>query len=146
MHADLKRGFAKMETIQWSPRYSVGVGKIDEQHKRIILMINRLVKANEATTSSEIISDLITQMTQYAQEHLKTEENLMAEYGYPLLGQHKQYHINYRKKIVDLCKAVPLGVSVVPEVMLNFLVQWWQNHILHEDMAYKPFFNEKGVY
>jgi hemerythrin len=135
-----------MEKIIWSPQYSVGVGAIDEQHKRLILMLNRLIGAKEATTGSEVISDLITQMTQYAQEHFKTEEGLMAEFGFPLLDQHKQNHINYRKKTVSLCIATPLGVPTVPQEMLNFLVQWWQNHILHEDMKYKSFFKEKKIY
>lgn len=135
-----------MKKINWSPEYSVGVGRIDEQHKRIILMLNRIIDAEDVTTGSVIISELITQMTAYAQEHFKAEEDLMSEYGYPLFDQHKQNHIQYRKKVVDLCSAVPIDTPVVPEVIRNFLVQWWQNHILQEDMAYKTFFNEKGVY
>lgn len=109
-------------------------------------MLNRLINAKEATTGSEVISDLITQMTKYAQEHFKTEENLMAEFEFPLLDQHKQSHIKYREKVVDICMAVPLGVPVVPQVILNFLVEWWQNHILQEDMGYKSFFKEKGIH
>jgi hemerythrin-like metal-binding protein len=109
-------------------------------------MINRLIGAKEATTGSEVVSDLITQMTMYAREHFKFEEELMAELGFPLLEQHKQSHIKFRKKVVDLTIAVPLGVPVVPQVILNFLVEWWHNHILHEDMGYKSFFNEKGIH
>jgi hemerythrin-like metal-binding protein len=135
-----------MEKINWSPEYSVGVDIIDEQHKRLVLMLNRLISAEEATTGSEVVSDLITQMTKYAQEHFKFEEDLMAEFGFPLLDQHKQSHRKYRKKVVDLCMAVPLDIPVVPQVMLYFLFQWWQNHILHEDMGYKSFFNENGIY
>ena len=108
-------------------------------------MLNRLIGAKEATTASEVISDLITQMIQYAQEHFKTEEDLMVEFGFPLLDQHKQNHREYQKKVGDLCKAVPIDVPGVPQVMLNFLAQWWQNHILHEDMGYKSFFNKKGL-
>ncbi|MGD9364700.1 MAG: bacteriohemerythrin [Desulfobacteraceae bacterium] len=135
-----------MEKINWSPEYNVGVGIFDEQHKRLVLMLNRLIGSKETTTGSELISDLITLMTMYAQEHFKAEEDLMAEFGFPLLDQHKHSHVKFRKKVVDICMAVPLGVPVVPQVVLNFLVQWWQNHILHEDMAYKSFFKEKGIY
>jgi hypothetical protein len=42
--------------------------------------------------------------------------------------------------------AVPLDIPVVPQVMLNYLVQWWRNHILHEDMDYKSFYDEKGIH
>ena len=135
-----------MEKINWSPKYSVGVGILDEQHKRVVLMLNRLIGAKETTTKSEVISDLIMQMTTYAQEHFKFEEDLLAEIGFPLLDQHKQSHIEYRKKVVDLCRAVPLGIPVVPQVMLNFLVKWWRSHILEEDMGYKSFLEEKGAH
>jgi hemerythrin-like metal-binding protein len=135
-----------MEKINWSSKYSVGVGMIDEQHKRLIWMLNRMIGAEKASTGSEVIADLITQMTIYAQEHFKFEEGLMAEFGFPLFDQHKQSHNKYRKKVADLCTAVPLNVPVVPEVMLNFLTKWWQNHILIEDMEYKSFFKTKGIY
>ena len=62
-----------------------------------------------------------------------------------MLDQHKQGHVEYRKKVVDLCTAASLDIPIVPQVMLNYLVQWWQNHILHEDMEYKSFFKEKGI-
>jgi len=29
---------------------------------------------------------------------------------------------------------------------LHFLQGWWQNHILIEDMKYKPFFADKGIH
>jgi hemerythrin-like metal-binding protein len=135
-----------MEKINWSPEYSVGMGIIDEQHKRLILMLNRLIGAKEVTTNSGVVSDVLNEMTKYAKEHFKFEEDLLAEFGFPLLDQHKQSHFNYRKKVVDLCTAVPLDISIVPQVILNYLVRWWQNHILHEDMEYKSFFKEKGIH
>lgn len=131
-----------MEKINWSQKYSVGVRSIDEQHKRVVLMLNRLIGAKNTTTRSDVISDLITQMTTYAQEHFKYEENLLAEIDFPLLDQHKQSHMEYRKKVVDFCRAVSLDVPDVPQVMLNFLANWWRNHILHEDMGFKSFFNK----
>ena len=109
-------------------------------------MLNRLHDTIEATTSSEAIAELITQMLTYGQEHFKTEENLLAEHRFPLFDQHKLYHVNYRKKVADLCMASAIDVPEVPQVMLNFLTEWWRNHILKEDMTYKLFFNEKGIY
>jgi hemerythrin-like metal-binding protein len=135
-----------MKKINWLPKYSVGVKIMDEQHKKLILMLNRLIGAENIATDSEVISELITQMITYGQEHFKTEENLMAKFGYPQLDQHYQSHAKYKKKVADLCIAVPLDVPVVPQVTLNFLVDWWQNHILNIDMKYKSFFQEKGIH
>lgn len=60
--------------------------------------------------------------------------------------QHKQSHAKFRKKVVYLCMAVPLGVPIVPKVILNFLIEWWHNHILYEDIEYKSFFKEKEIH
>jgi hemerythrin-like metal-binding protein len=135
-----------MVKINWSPEYSVGVGMLDEQHKRLVLMLNRMIDTREAATGSQVVSEMISRMTAYAQEHFKFEEDLLTKIGFPRLDQHIQSHNKFRKKIVDLCMAVPLGVSSVPQVMLNFHVQWWQNHILQEDMQYRSFFEEQGMY
>ena len=77
-----------MEQIIWTEEFSVGVKRLDEQHKRLIAMINRLMGAPRAKTRSERISDLLSDMTKYAQEHFQTEEDLMRQYDYPHLYKH----------------------------------------------------------
>jgi len=135
-----------MENINWSARYSVGVAKLDEQHKQIIGMLNRLVTSPESRdANSETISEILTTMTRYSLEHFKTEEGLLKEHGYPDLEKHRQEHIAYRKKAIDFSTATSLGVESVPQILVTYLFEWWTNHILEEDMKYKSFFAEKGV-
>jgi len=33
----------------------------------------------------------------------------------------------------------------LPEDVMEFLKNWWVGHILHKDMKYSAFFNEKGL-
>ncbi len=135
-----------METIQWSEEFSVGVEKLDQQHRQIIGMLNRLISTPEAQdTHSETISDILTAMTRYSLEHFKTEEGLMKAHGYPELEEHRQEHIAYRKKAIDFSTATSLGVESVPQILVSYLSEWWTHHILDEDMKYKPFFAKKGV-
>lgn len=135
-----------METINWSARYSVGVENLDEQHKQIIGMLNRLVTSPEARdANSETISEILTTMTRYSLEHFKTEESLLKAHGYPDFEQHRQEHVAYRRKTIDFSTATSLGVESVPQILVTYLFEWWTNHILKEDMKYKSFFAEKGV-
>jgi len=134
-----------MEPIVWTEEYSVGVEKIDEQHKKLIAMINRLIARPEVTTRSETISYLLTDMTRYAQEHFATEEALLRKYNYPLLEEHIAQHREFRKKTVDFCTATMLGASKVPETLLDYLHDWLLEHLLNSDIAYKSFFHERGV-
>ncbi len=135
-----------METIDWSARYSVGVEKMDEQHKQIIGMLNRLVTSPEAhDAGSESMSEILMTMTRYSFEHFRAEESLLRGHDYPDLEQHRQEHIAYRRKTIDFSTATGLGIEVVPQILIAYLFEWWTHHILEEDMKYKSFFAEKGV-
>ncbi len=135
-----------MEQIVWSEKLSVGVKLFDEQHKGLIAMLNKMIKDPTATTRSETISDVLTDMTSYAQKHFKAEEDLMIEHGYPQYEEHKSQHKAFKIKVAELCTATMEGDEAVPQVLLEYLSQWLTQHILDEDMEYKPFFEEKGVY
>ena len=135
-----------MEPIQWSEEFSVGVEELDQQHQQLVKMLNRLVSTHETTdTHSETISDMLQEMTRYAQKHFKTEENLMRANGYPGLEEQIKEHRAYRKKTIDFSTATMLGIEAVPEILLAYLFDWWTHHILNEDMKYKSFFKKKGV-
>jgi len=132
-----------MEKIVWNESYSVGVQKIDDQHKELIKMINRLIEAEEITVYSEVISDTLTKMTDYAEYHFKTEEKYMKEYNYPEYSKHKLQHTEFRKKTVAFCMDTTALSEGIPIEILSYLTNWLKNHILKSDMQYKPFFNQK---
>jgi hemerythrin len=134
-----------MEPIVWTEEFSVGVAKLDLQHQKLIRMLNQLIRDPAAMTRSETIAELLTEMVTYAKEHFSFEEILMSQYDYPDSRQHIQEHRQFQKKTAELCSAVMLNVKTVPEVMLSFLLQWLTHHILTVDMAYKSFFQERGL-
>jgi hemerythrin-like metal-binding protein len=134
-----------MENIKWSEEFSVGVAVLDEQHQKIIGMINRLIEEASATVRSEIVSDILVGMTQYAEEHFRTEEALMSEHDYPDLVEHRGQHKVYARETIDLSHAAAIGMETVPHAMLDYLRYWWVEHILQEDIKYKAFFAGRGV-
>ena len=134
-----------MEPIAWIEGFSVGVALFDEQHRRLIDMLNRLIRDPDATTNSETVSDLLTDLTRYAQEHFNAEEDRMTEYGYPALEEHRRQHDAFREKVARLCVATVEGEASVPQDLLAYLQRWLIRHILQADMAFKPFFEQQGV-
>jgi hemerythrin len=135
----------QLDQIKWTQDLSVGVTRMDEQHKRLILMINRLLRQPDATTRSEPISDLINDMTGYARDHFQAEEEMLSEHGYPRLEYQQNMHRAFRRKIVDLCTATAVGVPEVPQALLTYLREWLVHHIINEDMKYKSFFEDLGL-
>ena len=69
-------------------------------------MLNRLISAQGTiSTHSEMISDILEEMTRYAQEHFKTEEMLMEAYAFPGLEDQKKQHRDFCKKTIDFSSA-----------------------------------------
>ena len=135
-----------MERILWTENFSVGVARLDDQHKRLVQMINRLIAEPRLTTESETISSLLSEMTSYARKHFSAEEELLRRHHYPRLEEQVAEHQAFQKKTTDFCSATMLHVRVVPETLLHYLSDWLVHHILKTDMAYKPFFREQGIH
>ncbi|NOX90816.1 MAG: hemerythrin family protein [Calditrichaeota bacterium] len=134
-----------MDKISWKDEYSVGIKEIDAQHKKLINIMNRLIEMRNARVDSELISETLTEMTEYASKHFETEEKYMVEYDYPDYDAHKKVHKEFKKKTAFFCVDTMSHKETIPIEILTFLKDWWINHILKSDMKYKEFFREKGV-
>ena len=134
-----------MKKIVWKDEFSVGVETLDRQHKQIIEIINSLIDKPSIFFRSQNVSSALMDLTNYVSEHFLLEEHLLQENGYPILLEHSKKHTIYSERITGFCKESLDGKSEVPDELMAFLTDWWTNHILHEDMKYKAFFEEKGV-
>jgi hemerythrin-like metal-binding protein len=134
-----------MEEIAWNETFSVGVLRLDEQHKRIIGVVNHLIRNADATVDSEVISEALTRLTDYAKNHFKDEEELLVKHGYPDSDAHLRAHREYRRAIVSFCQDTWEQKSAVPGEIIRFVRKWWLDHILGVDMGYREFFKTRGV-
>lgn len=133
-----------MEPIVWGETLSVGIRELDEQHKKLIGIINRLIEEQKVLTKPETVAALISEMVDYAEIHFRAEEYLMAEYGYEKQDEHIRSHRAFIARTHEFMEA-PEGPNILSVSLLEYLKSWLVNHILHEDMEYKPFFLFKGV-
>lgn len=134
-----------MERIAWNESFSVGVGLLDHQHARILGVVDLLLSHPGADVGDEVISEALTRLTRYAQEHFQTEEELLAEHGYPDLGAQKAAHAAYRRRLVAFCGETMAAMPSLPEELLLYGRDWWERHILQQDMKYRSFLTERGV-
>ena len=134
-----------MEVITWREEFSVGVAEMDQQHKKLLVMINRLISEQNALTDPRTIADLLTGMTNYADEHFRAEEFLMAEYSYARKTEQEAQHKAFIEKTQSFCLATNIASNILSQALLDYLGTWLVGHILKEDMQYKQFFKSKGV-
>ncbi len=134
-----------MDFFKWEDSYSVGVRKIDEQHKKLFDLINQLGNAMITGKGRDIISKLLKELKDYTVYHFTDEEKLMEDNGYPELLSHKDIHKNFVNKIKDFEKKNEEGNLSLSVDLFNFLKDWLKGHILGTDMKYKEFFKSKGI-
>ncbi len=134
-----------MEKIVWKQEYSVGVERLDRQHQKIISVINKLIAKPRVFLASRTVADALTELNSYVSEHFLLEEQLLGENAYPDLIEHSKKHTEYGERIAGFSLKSAQKDKNVPEELLRYLGEWWTGHILHEDMQYKSFFEEKGV-
>jgi len=138
-----------MVEFVWNQKYSVNIREIDTQHQKFVEILNRFNKALESGQGRDIVDSTIEELWDYAGYHFRTEEELLARYGYPKYEEHKQEHEYFREKIGKyLPRAQDLKgnrLALTVEVS-NFMINWLTNHIMKTDKRYSAYLNGKGVY
>lgn len=125
-----------MAFIDWSANYSVKVDAMDEQHKKLIALINELHEAMKNGQGKEVTSRVLTNLVKYTQTHFTAEEKLLEQYNYPKLGEQKQAHKGFVVKIQETEKKAATSTIGVNSDLLKFLKDWLINHIERSDKQY----------
>lgn len=128
-----------MDSIEWDESYSVGIAKLDEQHKGLFRLLNTLYECEDLSVNSQVIADLLNDMTEYASLHFDIEERYMYECEYPELAAHIRAHDTFRKKVDELQSAIMATDREMPSKMIRFLFEWLVNHIMFCDKKYAPY-------
>ncbi|MEW5747024.1 MAG: bacteriohemerythrin [Nitrospirota bacterium] len=134
-----------MALMDWSDKLSVNIREIDEQHRKLISMINELHDAMKAGKGKEVVGPILTGLVQYVATHFATEERLMKTHAYPEYLKHKVEHDNLTRQALDLQKQFQEGKPVLTVELMTFLKNWLSSHILGTDKSYSPYLNSKGV-
>lgn len=134
-----------MALVAWKEDYVVNVREIDEQHKKLVAMINELHDAMMAQKAKEVLGPLLSKLVNYCASHFATEERLFKTYGYPEYDDHKEKHDKMAAKVLALQNDWKAGKVNLTLDVSKFLKDWLDKHILGTDKKYGPFLNSKGV-
>jgi hemerythrin len=134
-----------MAYFTWEEKYSVGVKAIDEQHKKLIDLINTLYEAMRSGKGKEVLTKTIDSLIDYTKYHFDAEEKLMNSHGYPDVLPHKQEHKKLTDQVIQIQEKYRQGNAAVSVELSSFLKDWLSSHILGTDKKYTKFFNDKGI-
>ena len=79
---DISKGLKDKDFIEWNKKYETGVSVFDNEHKKLVAIINRLNRAMMAGDGSKVIKAIIGELIDNTATHVKHEENEMVKHGY----------------------------------------------------------------
>lgn len=129
----------------WKDEYSVNVQEIDEQHKKIINMLNELYTAFMLKEHRIKIGSIVAELGEYANYHFTTEEKYFKEFGYSEQRAHIIEHELFNEKVKLFCEEYKVNKSALTFTVINFLKDWLNKHILVEDKKYMECFEKNGL-
>ena len=129
----------------WSDAYSLGYSPIDEQHKQLLNLLDTLYAAEKTDAPLTNASNVLFKLVVFTETHFAYEEMLLELVGFPRLRKHSLYHEMMKSKTRDIVQDFRQNRAFDRQEVLLFLRDWWTNHILKEDMQYKPLLVEHGL-
>ncbi|MFA6850141.1 MAG: bacteriohemerythrin [Selenomonadaceae bacterium] len=127
-----------MAIITWNDNFSVGIPKFDEEHKKLISIINDLHAAMKKGRGKATMEELLVDLTHYVNTHFSHEETVMTKYNYPDYEKHKKIHADFNAKIIE-CKDLYDKNRLPANQLLTVLRDWLTKHICDTDREYGPF-------
>lgn len=131
--------------VEWRDEYSVGIEAIDNDHKRLLNLINQLQTAAHYQTGQQFEQEALDALVDYTKHHFKREEDLMDTHGYPDFEPHKAQHREMIGRVNEMLEDYQHNPQEGLEETVQFLKKWLINHINGTDQAYSQFLRDKGV-
>jgi len=129
-----------MPLLQWSPRFSVWIQDLDEEHRDLFSHINDLWVCIEQNFEKQKLAEAIERTTAAMKAHFSHEESLLQQWGYPQAAQHAQEHQQLLVRLKSLSSMVErTDPAAINSDSIDFIGEWLCNHILKSDFRYASF-------
>ncbi len=120
-----------MALLVWQAELDTGIDVIDQQHHRIVALINQLAEATTRDDQAAVLEELVD----YTLSHFAFEEELMEESGYTFGPAHKRVHEMFVRRVSEYRMRFDAGEDITGELK-GMLARWLFNHIRGDDKAY----------
>jgi hemerythrin len=122
-----------MALFVWSDDLSVGNKYIDDDHKKLVKLVNDFHEAMEQGRGNDVIGKVLNNLIIYTKEHFGREESEMQRIKYSRYLAHKLEHDKLIKEVAELQSNFANGKAMLSIKVSKFLRDWLLNHIQQTD-------------
>jgi hemerythrin len=143
MHSEEKKGKIRPAMLEhnvfivWKPDYNLGIPIVDEQHRGIVSTINSLHFVMQNSYTKDMLVPIIDMMNDYTRIHFGIEEAFLERIDYPNAKRHHELHDVLSIKLMSIGKSSIFDRDPYP--FMEFLKNWWIDHICNEDLIFRNY-------
>ncbi len=125
-----------IEIFSWNENFDSGIAQIDEQHKKLVHLLNGLASGIVYKVDKLELNAIFSELSDYAAYHFQSEESVWSQFleDDPWESQHKKSHhdfVSQVNRLKDEDNSKPL--EAVFKDVASFLTLWLTSHILESD-------------
>ena len=126
-----------MSLFIWYKTYSVNNVELDNHHKALLDILNRLYDNCLIKDIENCLYPIIEELVSYSNYHLPAEEQHMRSLGYWDIDKHILEHRVFEQRILQLQRAANKdGLEDTTKELIIYLGSWLLHHIMEEDKKY----------
>ncbi len=139
-----------IDIFPWDENFNTGLPEIDDQHRRLVQILNRLASHIALGANADQLSQVFGELTDYTLYHFTTEEAIWREYleNDSSETEHRRLHGAFVEEIDELkARMNHQPLSSVADETLGFLARWLASHILEADryLAHMVLARQQGL-
>ena len=119
-----------MGLIKWKKEYSIGVPKLDNQHKKILKIVNQVFGQQLSQQNEKEIEEILDYLQDYIKVHFKAEEEYMLKHHYAGYEEQRKEHNEFIDRLFEAQKEYFKHGRVTSINIFNFVWDWFSQHIL----------------
>ena len=137
---------SEADQIKWKDEYSVGITHIDQDHKKLINLLNQFTVAYDHNMSESFEKEALEELINYTKYHFEREEKIMQEHDYPDFEAHQAKHQEMIKQVNTFVELYnEKGHDALKDIS-EYLTVWLISHINGTDKEYSQYLNDRGVH
>ena len=122
-----------MELFKWYKKYSINNDELDNHHKTLFNIMNRLYENCVSGDSTNFIGPIVEELVSYSNYHFSAEEQYMKDIGYKDIEKQISEHRSFTQRALQLQNVVNKNDSELTKELIVFLGNWILHHVMEED-------------
>lgn len=134
-----------MFVFPWLEKYSIGVEAFDEQHKKLVELLNQLASAMAEGKGKTVLEPVLNNLIKYTVFHFNEEEKYFDRFDYSGAEVHRVEHLKLIEEVKQFKTDYDAGKIGITVELMRFLKGWLINHIADTDKEFGKLLNNKNI-